>query len=218
MDIKLIGISKKFRTFTALDSINLDIYQRAFLAVTGDSGSGKTTLLSLITGLMRPTTGKVFFDGRLLGPLSFYLRSSTLRDRISIIFQAPVLLRNLTARDNTLFPYLAGRRRRKDLKQRYKELVELFGFGSKQNHFPFQLSGGEVQKVAVMRALLKPSDILIADEPTRDLDAATVERLRPLFQRLNREGMTIVMASHNERLTDIAKDRFLLQAGRLSKK
>ena len=218
MDIKLLGLSKKFGTFTALENINLDINHQAFLAVTGDSGSGKTTLLSLITGLTRPTAGKIFFDGRQLSAFTPLLRSSSLRDRISIIFQAPVLLRNLTARDNILFPYLAGRRRRKDLKQKYHELVELFRFGSKQNNFPFQLSGGEFQKVALMRALLKPADILVADEPTRDLDALTVERLRPLFQRLNREGVTIVMASHNERLNDIAKDRFLLQSGRLVKK
>jgi len=94
----------------------------------------------------------------------------------------------------------------------------VFRFGSKQNHFPFQLSGCEIQKVAVMRSLLKPADVLIADEPTRDLDAVTVDRLRLVFQRLNREGTTIVMASPNERLNDIAKDRFLLQQGRLTKK
>ena len=218
MDIKLIGVSKRFGTYTALDNINLDINSANFLAITGDSGSGKTTLLTLITGLARASQGRIFFDGRLLTPLAFSLRSFSLRNRFSIIFQSPVLLKNLTARDNILFPYLASQRRRKDLKQRYQELMEVFRFGSKQNHFPFQLSGGEIQKVAVMRSLLKPADVLIADEPTRDLDAVTVDRLRLVFQRLNREGTTIVMASHNERLNDIAKDRFLLQQGRLTKK
>lgn len=200
--IELIGVSKSYRkgdqTVTPLDSLSLTVGAGEFVALMGPSGSGKTTLLNLIAGIDRPTSGQVIVAGTDLARLS---RSRLARWRarhVGYIFQLYHLVPVLTAYENVELPLLLHGLGRRERQKRVNLALEAVGLLDRHDHYPRQLSGGQEQRVAIARALVTDPDLIVADEPTGDLDRRSADATLALLQRLNREmGKTLVMVTHD---------------------
>jgi putative ABC transport system ATP-binding protein len=186
------------REITVLRDITFALEPGGMLAITGPSGSGKSTLLGLLAGLDRPTSGRVFLDGRELGALSEDERARVRAGLVGFVFQSFHLIPTLTARENVQVPLeLRG----EDGRGRALELLERVGLGDRAHHYPAQLSGGEQQRVAVARAFANRPKLLFADEPTGNLDADNGHKVVELLGGLNRElGTTIVLVTHEPEL------------------
>jgi putative ABC transport system ATP-binding protein len=181
----------------AVDGVSLDVDPGEFMAIMGRSGSGKTTLLDLLGCLLRPTDGELSIDGRSVIGASDGELATIRRERIGFVFQEFNLIPTLTAIENVLLPLRYGPRRR-DGRARAAELLELVGLGDRQTHRPTELSGGEQQRVAIARALVNDPAVILADEPTGELDSATSGRLMETLRALNRErGVTIIIVTHD---------------------
>jgi putative ABC transport system ATP-binding protein len=217
MDIKLLNIVRSWSGHTVLDSINLDINDGNFIAITGESGAGKTTLLSILNGIITPTEGRVYYGSRILGRMPPWERDFLRRDKLAIILQNSIVLRNLNVRDNILLPFQRYDNYKRT-RERYEEYARIFKLKGKEKMFPASLSGGEIQKIAILRAVLKRSEILIADEPTGDLDTETTGRIISMFKELHRQGRTIIMTTHHPAMAAAAKDIYILENGKLRKK
>lgn len=200
--VRCEGVTRVYRVgaqqVAALRGVNLAIPAGSLLAVTGRSGSGKTTLLNLIGGLDRPTGGEITLAGQPLGTLSESELTELRRRDIGFIFQAFALLSTLSTFDNVALPLrivgTAGRER----DARVRRCLELVGLAEWASHRPYELSGGQQQRVAIARALVHAPRLILADEPTGDLDSETARRIFALFRRLvDDEGVTIVVASHD---------------------
>jgi ABC-type lipoprotein export system ATPase subunit len=190
------------RRVTAVRSANLHVEQGEFLIITGRSGSGKTTLLNLIAGLTPPTSGRVLFEGVDLWGLGDGQRSQLRNQKIGFVFQFPSLLPALTALENVSLPTLFSTNgARAGTQTRAAELLETVGLGEKLNAFPRQLSAGQQQRVVIARALFNRPEVLLADEPTSDLDERTELEIMDLFQEIHTEtGVTILMVTHTTQL------------------
>ncbi len=181
----------------AVDGISLDIGAGEFMAVMGRSGSGKTTLLDLLGCLLRPTSGQVMVDGRSVARASDAELADLRRRRIGFIFQEFNLIPTLNAIENVMLPLRYGPRR-PDGRRRATDLLELVGLGDRLQHRPSELSGGEQQRVAIARALVNDPAVVLADEPTGELDSATSGALLAMLRELNSErGVTIVIVTHD---------------------
>jgi putative ABC transport system ATP-binding protein len=181
----------------AVDGIDLDVAGGELLAIMGRSGSGKTTLLDLLGCLLRPTGGSLAIDGRSVVGASDGELATIRRERIGFVFQEFNLIPTLNAVENVMLPLRYGPRR-PDARRRAVELLDLVGLGSRVTHRPTELSGGEQQRVAIARALVNDPAVVLADEPTGELDSATSERLIATLRELNRErGVTIVIVTHD---------------------
>jgi putative ABC transport system ATP-binding protein len=181
----------------AVDGVSLDVEAGEFMAIMGRSGSGKTTLLDLLGCLLRPTDGELSIDGRSVIGASDGQLATIRRQRIGFVFQEFNLIPTLTALENVLLPLRYGPRR-PDGKARATELLELVGLGDRRTHRPTELSGGEQQRVAIARALVNDPAVILADEPTGELDSATSGRLMETLRALNRErGVTIIIVTHD---------------------
>ncbi len=200
--VRCEGVTRVYRVgaqqVAALRGVNLVVPTGAFLAVTGRSGSGKTTLLNLIGGLDRPTGGEVYLDGQPLGALSKHDLTALRRRDVGFVFQSFALLSTLSTFDNVALPLrivgTAGRER----DARVQRCLELVGLAEWASHRPYELSGGQQQRVAIARALVHAPRLILADEPTGDLDSETARRIFALFRRLvDDEDVTIVVASHD---------------------
>ena len=196
-----------------LKGIDLDIPRGQFAAIMGPSGSGKSTLLGLLAGLDSPTKGEIQLDGEEITSLSED-RMALLRGRkIGFVFQSYHLIPTLTAEENVLLPMeLAGNGN--GGRSRARELLERVGLGARRDHYPVQLSGGEQQRVALARAFALHPPILLADEPTGNLDSATGQVVLDLMLAMNREqGATLVLVTHEESVASCADRRIILQDG-----
>lgn len=186
-------------TVTALSDINLTIQRGEIVGCAGPSGSGKSTLLHLLAGLDTPTTGSVVFEGTELNSLSKRARTRHRLDHVGIVFQHFHLLKSLSARANVAIPLVELGKSKQVRRERATELLEAIGLGDRITHRPAQLSGGEQQRVAIARALVTEPDLVIADEPTGELDTQTgkhvLTRLREVASELN---TAVVIASHDE--------------------
>ena len=194
----LFGSRGTTQTVTALDDVSLSIDRGEFVGIAGPSGSGKSTLLHLLAGLDTPTSGTLSIAGTDVSTLSARQRTKLRLETIGIVFQHFYLLPALSARANVAIPLVErgwGKRRRRE---RATELLQKVGLGERLSHKPGQLSGGEQQRVAIARALATEPDLLIADEPTGELDTATGETILTLFEELSTDH-AVVMASHDER-------------------
>jgi ABC-type lipoprotein export system ATPase subunit len=196
----------------ALQEVSFTVEPRELVAVVGPSGSGKTTLLNLLGCLDVPTTGTLTIDGVEAQGLSERQLTRLRRERIGFVFQHFGLLPTLTVQENVALPALFSGRK---AEQRVREIVTRVGLEHRLHHRPHQLSGGEMQRVAIARALINNPVLLLADEPTGNLDTATGESVIALLRELNAGGLTVVVVTHSERLAAIASRRLVLQDGHL---
>lgn len=196
----------------ALDNVSFAINPAEFVAVIGPSGAGKTTVLNLMGCMDVPTSGSLRIAGQQLSGLSDAKRTRLRREQIGFVFQHFGLMPTLTVAENIALPALFARRQ---VRQHVDELLEKVGLSARRNHRPHQLSGGEMQRVAIARALINEPQILLADEPTGNLDSQTGETILQLFQHLQSESLTIVVVTHNEALSNAAGRRLTLRDGRL---
>lgn len=199
---------------TILDGIDLQIPDKQFVAIVGPSGSGKSTLLGLIAGLDRPTSGSITFNGTALSDLTEDDLARLRRNKVGMIFQSFHLIPTLTAVENVQVPLeLRGDAQAADQARR---LLEAVGLTARQHHYPVQLSGGEQQRVAVARAYAGSPTLLLADEPTGNLDSATGHRIIDLLLRLHREQESIlILVTHDPELAALADRVISLRDGRI---
>jgi putative ABC transport system ATP-binding protein len=218
--IALRGLTRRLRSgdreITVLDSVDLEISRGEFVAVLGRSGSGKSTMLALMAGLDRPTQGKVLFEGRPIQDLSEDALAVLRRDKIGFVFQTFQLLGHLTARENVMLPMEL--RKTRDARARADDLLRSVGLGDRGHHYPTQLSGGEQQRVALARAFAADPVLLLADEPTGNLDSATGSNVLDILRRLQREGgVTLVLVTHDPAVARLADRQIHLKDGRIER-
>jgi putative ABC transport system ATP-binding protein len=200
-----------------LDGIDLRVPEGEFLALMGPSGSGKTTLLNLIAGIDRPTSGEVVVGGTTLGGLAEGALAKWRSRHVGFIFQFYNLIPVLTAAENVELPLLLTRLSRKERRNRALLALKVVGLEDRAGHYPRQLSGGQEQRVAIARAIVTDPTILVADEPTGDLDAKSAEDILALLETLNREfAKTIVMVTHDPRAAHRAHTKKHLDKGLLT--
>ena len=202
----------------ALAGVSLEIPQGGFAAVLGQSGSGKSTLLHLIGGLDRPSSGELLVDGRLIGQMADDQVTLFRRNQIGFIFQFFNLLPTLTAAENIALPFVLDGRSKAEADARAAALLAKVGLQHRQQHLPEALSGGEIQRVAVARALAFNPPILLADEPTGNLDSQNGSAILELLRLVNRQdGCTIVMVTHSEEAAGYADRKIYLRDGRVER-
>ncbi|MDL1979519.1 MAG: ABC transporter ATP-binding protein [Deltaproteobacteria bacterium] len=198
----------------ALRDVNLDIERGGFVVLSGPSGSGKTTLLNIIGGLDDATSGEVFLDGQLLTGMSERALSETRRDHIGFVFQAYNLIPVLTAKENIEYVMNLQGRSQQECNERSLEVAQKLGIDALLGKLPNQLSGGQQQRVAVARAVAATPKLILADEPTANLDSKTAASLMDMMQRLNEdEGVTIIFSSHDPLVIGKAKHSVVLKDG-----
>ena len=216
--VRAVALSKIVQSgdapLTILDGVAFDIDERETVAISGASGSGKTTLLGLLAGLDDPTSGDVVLDGVSLSTLDQDGRAALRQRLVGFVFQSFQLLPALTAHENVMLPLeLAGAA---DAAPRAREWLTRVGLARRTTHYPRQLSGGEQQRVAIARAFAGEPKILMADEPTGNLDAATGDEVAELMFRLNREhGTTLILVTHDAQLAARCERRLSLAGGKL---
>jgi putative ABC transport system ATP-binding protein len=194
----------------AVDDLSLVIAQNEFLALLGSSGSGKSTLLNLIGGLDRPTSGSIVSNGQNIGTLSSLDLARYRRNTVGMIFQSFNLLTRMTLEENVELPLRLAEVHRAERVGRVREALERVRLTHRLGHRPVELSGGEQQRVAIARALVNHPKILLADEPTGNLDSATGEAILTLLQEQTKYGMTIVMVTHERALAEKFADRLAI--------
>jgi putative ABC transport system ATP-binding protein len=217
--VEAVEVSKTFlqgqTEVHAVRSVDLEVERGSFVAIMGPSGSGKSTLLHLIGALEVPTAGWLSVGGAALSGLSERELTRLRRDRIGFVFQFFNLLATLTAAENILLPGLiAGERGGSS--ERVEELLRLVGLADRAHHLPAQLSGGEQQRVSIARALLRKPDLVLADEPTGNLDSKSGESVLALMRRIADDGQTVVMVSHDPEAASRADRVVFLRDGRLA--
>ena len=220
--IRCIDVRKVYRQgeneIIALDGVSLDIARGEFAVIMGPSGSGKSTLLHLIGGLDRPTSGELLVDQRLVGQMADDQVTLFRRTKIGFIFQFFNLLPTLTALENVTLPFVLDGRSKEDREQRAKTLLAKVGLESRKDHLPEEMSGGEIQRIAVARALAFDPPILLADEPTGNLDSKTGESILSLLRQINREnGCTIVMVTHSQEAAGYGDRTIFFRDGKVEK-
>jgi putative ABC transport system ATP-binding protein len=199
----------------ALRGVNLTVEEGEFISIVGPSGSGKSTLLHIIGCMDTPTRGEVFFKGKSVGQMSDRERTRIRCHEVGFVFQTFNLLPTLTAFGNVELAMRLAGRPRAERRERARELLEKVGLGERMGHLPRQLSGGERQRVAIARALANDPALILADEPTGNLDSVTGEAIVTLLHRLNEEGQTIVMVTHNLEITKYSNRVLTLKDGRI---
>ena len=218
--IELKGINKTYKNgdqeLRVLKDIDLEVEEGEFVAIMGPSGSGKSTLMNVIGLLDRPTSGEYFLEGQEVGNLSEKKLARVRNEQIGFVFQQFFLLSKLNAFQNVELPLIyAGVHpaKRKEIAEQYLEKVEL---GSRMHHLPSELSGGQKQRVAIARALVNRPAIVLADEPTGALDTKTGEQIMDLLTKLNQEGKTIIMVTHEPEIAAFANRRIVIRDGVIS--
>jgi len=214
--IELNNVVKIYKRGTekvhAVDGVSLSVDRGEFLSIVGSSGSGKTTLLNLIGCVDKPTSGSIIINAMKVEGLKDGELTKIRATTIGFVFQQFFLLPTLTARENVELPSLFNKRT--NLKNWAKELLALVGLENREDHLPSQLSGGEMQRVAIARALINDPKILLADEPTGNLDSQNAKIIIEIFKKLNQKGLTVIMVTHNIELAQQATKVIHLKDGK----
>jgi putative ABC transport system ATP-binding protein len=194
----------------ALRRVSFEVMKGSFLSIVGKSGSGKSTLLNLVGGLDRPSSGTIEFDGRELGKMNRYQLALHRRYAVGMIFQSFNLIPGRTALENIVLPLVFAGVPRKSRNERARVLLEQVGLGGRTSHLPSELSGGEAQRVAIARALANEPRMILADEPTGNLDSSTSAEIVDLLVSLNRDrGLTVLMVTHDRETAERVSDRII---------
>ncbi len=217
--IELKGLSKTYTVsgniIKAVQPVDLTIQQGQFVSIVGHSGSGKSTFLSLIGGIARPDTGTVSIDGTNIWGYDDTRLSKLRNEKFGFVYQFASLIPTLTATENVLLPTVfGGRKTASDA----ETLLKLVGLGDKTGRYPSELSGGEQQRVAIARAFINDPEIILADEPTGDLDEETEAEIMSFFEKINREkNVTVIMVTHSSEIALRAPSRFRMKHGNFEK-
>lgn len=217
--IELKGLSKSYtisgKIIKALQPLDLSIDQGNFVSIVGHSGSGKSTFLSLVGGIARPDTGTVFVDGSNIWDYDDTGLSKLRNEKFGFIYQFASLIPTLTAAENVLLPTVfGGKKTRADA----VSLLQLVGLGEKTGRYPSELSGGEQQRVAIARAFIHDPEVILADEPTGDLDEETEAEIMAFFEKINRDkNVTMIIVTHSSEIALRAAKRFRMKQGVLEK-
>lgn len=207
------NIFKSFKKAThvvnVLVNLNLKVNKGDFIAVTGPSGSGKSTLLHILGGLDRPDSGEVHFEGKNIFSSNGFIDRFR-NENVGFVFQFHYLLNDFNAIENVMFPALIKDGNKNRAKVGAEFLLEKVGLKDRMNHYPSELSGGEQQRVAIARALINEPHILLADEPTGNLDRANSDSIFEIFKKLNDDGITILVVTHDSYLANMTKSKFSL--------
>ena len=199
--IKTVNLEKIFRTdeveTLALNQVNLEVKTGEFVAVMGPSGCGKSTLLNIVGMLDNPTSGEYFFDGSEVGRLSESRRTDLRKGNIGFVFQSFNLIDEINVQDNVELPLVYMRINARKRKEMVNSVLERMKISHRRNHYPQQLSGGQQQRVAIARAVVSNPKLILADEPTGNLDSKNGLEVMNLLTELNREGTTIIMVTHS---------------------
>jgi putative ABC transport system ATP-binding protein/lipoprotein-releasing system ATP-binding protein len=217
--IELKGLSKTYsiagKTIKAVQPLDLSLLRGDFVSIVGHSGSGKSTLLSLIGGIARPDTGSVSIGNKNIWKYNDKERSKLRNEKFGFVYQFASLLPTLTATENVLLPTVFGSRK---TMADAAQLLRLVGLGDKTDRYPAELSGGEQQRVAIARAFINSPEIILADEPTGDLDEETEAEIMEFFEKTNKEKkVTMIMVTHSSEIALRAQKRFRMKQGVLEK-
>lgn len=221
--IRTENLIKNFRNgeveIQVLKGIDIEIDEGEFVAIMGPSGSGKSTLLYLLGGLDQPTEGKVLLDGKDIGCLDDMEISKVRRREMGFIFQFYNLVPVLTVRENILMPIMLDGKKPADYFEKTEELVKMIGLDDRQDHRPSQLSGGQQQRVAIARALVNDPKVILADEPTGNLDSHTSEEILRLMRKLcSEKNKTIIMVTHDPKAAGYADRVIMIRDGLIEEK
>ena len=202
----------------AVNEVSLKIYQGEFIALVGRSGSGKTTLMNIMSGLDKPTSGSVYYDGTDLGSMKEYELVQLRRTQLGFIFQSFGLISLLSAYENVQLPLHISGVSWRERRRRATEALDMVGLANRSGHRPYELSGGEQQRVAIARALVSGPSVLFADEPTGELDSVTAMSISTILQNISKQnGVTVVIATHDPILSNMCDTTFRMADGYLTK-
>jgi len=218
--LELRGICKRFslgeKQVEILHGVDIDVRAGEFVAIMGPSGSGKTTCLEILGALSRPTEGSYSFEGQPVHHLDDDSLADLRARRMGFVFQTFNLMPRMSAVRNAALPLLYAGVARREREERARDLLDRVGLGHRLGHRPAQLSGGERQRVAIARALANEPGVILADEPTGNLDEATSREILELFRALHREGRTLVVVTHNDEVASCAERVIRLRDGRIA--
>ncbi len=218
--IKLVDVTKIYhqgtQQVTAVDHVSMEVPRGEFLAITGPSGCGKSTLLNLLGGLDVPTAGQVIIEGIDLADMDDDRLTHFRRERVGIIFQFFNLIPILDVRENVALPFLIRGMPAKEASERATELLQMVGLLDRQSHHAQDISGGEMQRAAIARALINDPDIILADEPTGNLDSRSGKKILEVLSRLKTDlKKTVILATHSSDAAQFADRRVMMRDGRL---
>jgi len=215
--VELRNVSKLYRRgaeeIRAVNGVDLTLNRNEFVAIVGASGSGKTTLLNIIGCIDNPSEGSVIINSKDVTTMGPQQLTEVRRDTIGFVFQQFFLIPTLTAGENVQVPGLFSSNEKRG--ERAEELLDMVGLSNRINHLPSQMSGGEMQRVAIARALINSPEILLADEPTGNLDSRNAETIFDTFRRLNQQGLTIAVVTHSMDLADATRRIVSIKDGRV---
>ena len=219
--IRLTGIRKVYKIggeeLAALDGIDLDIHQGEFAALMGPSGSGKSTLMNILGCLDRPSTGSYLLDGEEVAGLSDDKLAITRNKKIGFVFQNFNLLSRISALDNVALPLVYAGVSKKDRLERAMQCLQAVGLADRADHQPNELSGGQRQRVAIARALVNDPHIIMADEPTGNLDTKSTKDIMGIFEAMHEIGRTIILVTHEPEIAACASRQLLVRDGKITR-
>ena len=221
--IELKNINKIYKTkaeeIHILKNVNLSFSKGDFVSIQGKSGSGKTTLLNILGLLDIPTNGEMFIDDKIINYRNEKIKNKIRNEKMGFVFQFHYLLNEFTALENVMMPAFINKNfNKKELKDRAMELLEMVGLGERMKHKPLELSGGEKQRVAIARAMVNNPEIILADEPTGNLDTETSLVINNLFKKINEEKkQSIIIVTHSLELANMAEYKYKIEKGEFNK-
>lgn len=221
--IELKNINKIYKTkaeeIHILKNVNLSFSKGDFVSIQGKSGSGKTTLLNILGLLDIPTNGEMFIDDKIINYRNEKIKNKIRNEKMGFVFQFHYLLNEFTALENVMMPAFINKNfNKKELKDRAMELLEMVGLGERVKHKPLELSGGEKQRVAIARAMVNNPEIILADEPTGNLDTETSLVINNLFKKINEEKkQSIIIVTHSLELANMAEYKYKIEKGEFNK-